>query len=80
MMGQRQARRLVHAEYAYGQTAHGARDAVAVQVQRSGVRRADIGDHVHGHAVDHVEEILLAQMECFNLAASDRSAAGAMPA
>ena len=40
-----------------------ARDAVAVKVERRPIRRADIGDHVHLHAVDDGEEVLALQIE-----------------
>ena len=55
--------RLLHAEDAHRQPADRARDAVAIEVERRIVGRADVGDHVHLHAVDDGVEILAPQSE-----------------
>ena len=63
MVRQLSARRLVHAEDAGRQPADGAGDAVAIEVERREIGRADVGRDIHLHAVDHGEEIVLSQAE-----------------
>ncbi len=62
-MRERDAGRLLHAEDAHRQAADRARDAVAIGVEHRVVGRADVGDHVHLHAVDDGVEILALQAE-----------------
>ena len=63
MMRQRHAILLAHAEHADRQPPHRARDAIAIKVELRPIRRADVLGGVHLHAVDHGEEILLAEPE-----------------
>ena len=63
MMRERHAVVALHAEHAHRQPPDRARDAVAVEIERGPVRRADVGDDVHLHAVDHGEEILALEIE-----------------
>lgn len=67
VMRQRDAGVALHAEHAHGKAPHRAGHAVAIEIQRRVVRRADIRVHVHGHAIDHGEEILLLQTEALDL-------------
>ena len=63
MMGERQAGIGLHAEHAHRQPPDRAGDAVAIKIERRAVGRADIGDHVHLHAVDDGDEILALEIE-----------------
>ena len=45
------------------QPSDGAGDAVAIKIERGEIGRADIGAHVHFHAVDHREKVLAPQAE-----------------
>ena len=63
MMRERDAVLLAHAEHADRQPPDRARDAVAIKVERRPIRRADVLRRIHLHAVDHGEEILLAERE-----------------
>ena len=53
----------LHPEYPHRQTARRAGDAVAVEVERGFVGRADVGGGVHRHAVDHRVKIFALQMK-----------------
>ena len=63
LVGKLAAGLLVHAEDARRQSADGARHPVAIEVERGEVGRAHVGRDVHVHAVDHGEEVGLAQPE-----------------
>ncbi len=67
VMRQRYACIKLHAEHAHGKAPYRTGHAVAIKIQRGVVRRADIGVHVHGHAIDDGEEILLQQPEALDL-------------
>src|SRR3954462_7851027 len=69
MIRERNAGLLLPTEEAHAKPPDGARDAVAIGVEREPVRRADVSNDIHFHAVDHGLEILTAQLESF-----DRSA------
>ena len=58
MVRQRDAVRLVHAEDAHRQPADCACDPIAIGVERRLIGCANVGDHVHFHAVDDGMEIL----------------------
>ena len=62
-MRQFTAGRLLHAEDAGRETADRDGDAVAIEAERREIGRADVGDDIHFHAVDHGEEIGLSQAE-----------------
>ena len=61
MMGEFEARPVVHAEHLDRQPPHRARHAVAIKIEDDEIGRDDVLRHIHLHAVDHGEEILLAQ-------------------
>ena len=63
MMGERTARVRRHSEHAHRKASHRASDPVAIEVERGAVRCADVGDHVHLHAVDDGDEILALEVE-----------------
>jgi len=52
-----------HAKYPYRQSADGAGNAVTIKIERGVIGRADIGAHVHLHAVDNGEKILALKIE-----------------
>ena len=66
MMGEQDAVLLRQAEHAHRQPPDGAGDAVAIEIERRHVRRADVLRHVHLHAVDDGEEILALEAEGFD--------------
>ena len=53
----------LHAENPHRQPAHGAGDAVTVEVEGIEIGRADRWSDVHGHAVDDGEEVVVREME-----------------
>ena len=61
MMGELEAGLLLHAEHLDRKPAHRARHPVAIKIERGEIGRDDVLGHVHVHAVDDGEEILLAQ-------------------
>ncbi len=61
LSGKLETRLLLHAEDPDGEAPHGTGDPLAIEVQSGKIRRANILDHVHFHAVDDREEVLLAQ-------------------
>ena len=63
MMGQPAAGLRLKSEDANRQPADRARHAVAVNIELLPHRRADVGDHVHFHAVDDGEKIGLIEAE-----------------
>jgi hypothetical protein len=63
MVRERNAVLLLHAKDADREPPDGARDPIAIGVERRVVGRADVGDHVHFHAVDDVMEIFAPQAE-----------------
>ena len=63
MIGERQTGLLPHAEDPHRQPPDRAGHAVAIERERRAIRRADIGDHIHFHAVDDGEEILVLEIE-----------------
>ncbi len=63
MMRERDAVLLLHAEDADREPPDRARDPIAIGVERRVVGRADVGDHVHFHAVDDGMEILAPEPE-----------------
>ena len=56
MMGERKTGLALHAEHPHRQPADGAGDAVAVEIERGAIGRADVGNHIHFHAVDDGEK------------------------
>ena len=52
---------LRHAENAHAQPSDRAGDAVAIKIERGKIGRADVGAHIHLHAVDDGEEVLASQ-------------------
>ena len=63
MMRERKARIALHAEHAHRQPPDRAGDAVAIKIERRPVRRADVRNHVHFHAVDDGDEVVALQVE-----------------
>ena len=80
MMRERQAGLARHAEDPHRKPADRAGDAVAIEVERRAIGRADIGDDVHLHAVDDGEEILALEIELLHRLRQAGQAAAAMPA
>ena len=66
MMGEQDAVLLGQAEHPHRQPPDGAGDAVAIEIERRHVRRADVLRHVHLHAVDDGEKILALEAEGFH--------------
>ena len=66
MMRQQDAVILGKAEYPHRQPSDRAGHAVAIQIERSQVRRADVLRHVHLHAIDDGQEILALETELAN--------------
>ena len=64
VMSERETGFLLHAEHAHRKTTDRAGDAVAIEIERGPVRCADVGDHIHLHAIDDGDEILALQVEC----------------
>ncbi len=58
VMGQLPSLRRRHAEDFHAQPSDGARNAIAIEVERREVRSADIRDDIHFHAVDDGEQVL----------------------
>ena len=80
MVRERNAVVLRHAEHAHRQPSHRARHPVAVEVELCPVGRADVLGGVHVHAVDHGEEVLLAQLEVASPPApAPRRSGGGLP-
>ena len=72
---------LVHAEDAHRKPPDGAGDAVAIEIERGEIGRADIGAHVHLHAVDDGEEILARRPKrAHRLRQARQAAPAALPA
>ncbi len=65
MMREQDAVVLRQAEHPHRQPSDRAGDAVAIQIERRQIRRADVLRHVHLHAVDDGEEILALETEPF---------------
>ena len=63
MMRERDAVVLGEAEHPHRQPPDRAGDAVAIEIERRQVRRADVLRHVHLHAVDDGQEILALEAE-----------------
>ncbi len=63
MMREQLAGVALETEHAHRQAADRARDAVAIEVERREIRRADVVERVHLHAVDDGEEILAREIE-----------------
>src|SRR5215831_4804684 len=61
MVSERNAVLFFHSEDAHRQATDGARDSIAIHVERRVVGRADILDHVHFHPIDDGVEILAAE-------------------
>ena len=61
MVRERDAVLLAKPEHPHRQPPDGAGDAIAIEIERRHVGRADVGRHVHLHAVDDGEEILALQ-------------------
>ena len=68
----------LHAEDPHRQPADRAGDAIAIKIERRVVGRADIGDDIHLHAVDHGVEILPAQAELPDRTLESRQAAATL--
>jgi hypothetical protein len=66
MMGQPLARCRRHAEHRCRETAHGARDAIAIEIEPCQRRSANVLDDVHLDPVDHRHEIRLIEFELMN--------------
>ncbi len=78
VVGQADAGRLVHAEDADRQPADGAGDAVAIEIEDVIGRRDDIGVHIHLHAVDHRQKVVLAQAEAAHRLGQEAREAGGL--
>ena len=63
MMREHNAVVLGQAEHPHRQPPDGAGDAIAIEIERRQVRRADILRHVHLHAVDDGQKILALEAE-----------------
>ena len=64
VMRERKAGIALHAEHPHRQASDRAGDAVAIEIERRAIGRADIGHDVHLHAVDDGEKILALKIEC----------------
>ena len=63
MMRQQNAVFLAETEHPHREATDRAGDAIAIQIERLGVRRANVRRDIHLHAVDDGDEILAAQAE-----------------
>ena len=63
MMGECDAGIVFHAEHAYRKPPDRTGDAVAIEIERWLIRRANVGNNVHLHAVDDGDEIFAFQAE-----------------
>ena len=66
MMGELDAVFLGQAEHPHRQAPDGAGDAIAIEIERCKIRRANVLWHVHLHAVDDREKILALEAEAFH--------------
>ena len=57
---------LAEAEHPHGEPPHCARDAIAIEIERPRVGRADVGGNVHFHAIDDGDEVFTPQAEPFH--------------
>ena len=74
MMRERNPGVVLHAEHANRKTPDRTGDAVAIEIERRPIRRADVGDDVHLHAVDDGDEVLALQVEAAHRFAPARQA------
>ena len=64
MMREQDAVVLRQTEHPHRQSPDRARDAIAIEIERGKIRRADILRHVHFHAVDDGQKILALRSNC----------------
>ena len=76
MMRKRKPVFALHAENAHRKPPDRAGDAVAIKIERRVVRRADVGDDIHFHAVDDGEKSSRSQIEVAHRVARARESCG----